>query len=248
MNDTMVCPFSTVQLTATGGVSYVWSNEGTVLSGQSPTITVVSNEVYHVEGESAEGCFNHDEVSIGVYPQPIANFTVSAPQGFISLLPIYFTSTSIDAVCWNWTFNDDTFNNATTEDATHAYTTPGDHDVSLAVCNEFGCWDTIVGAVHLTSEFFYYVPNAFTPNNDSDNPVFKVEGTNIDTENFELIIYNRWGEQIYVLHSPDEVWMGNYRSDRGYYVEDGIYLWKMRLQDKYTKLKYEADGHVLVLR
>ena len=248
MNDTMVCPFSTVQLTATGGVSYVWSNNGNVLSGQSPTITAVSNEVYHVEGESAEGCFNHDEVSVGIYPQPIANFTVSAPQGFISLLPINFTSTSTDAVCWNWTFNDDTYNNATTEDATHAYTTPGDHAVSLAVCNEYGCWDTIVGAVHLTSEFFYYVPNAFTPNNDSDNPVFKVEGTNIDTENFELVIYNRWGEQIYALHSPDEVWMGNYRSDKGYYVEDGVYMWRMHLQDKYTKLKYDAEGHVMLVR
>ena len=38
----------------------------------------------------------------------------------------------------------------------------------------------------------FFAPNSFTPNNDGLNDVFKVNASKI--KEFEILIYNRWGE------------------------------------------------------
>src|SRR5690348_8517189 len=40
-----------------------------------------------------------------------------------------------------------------------------------------------------------FIPNAFTPNKDGMNDVFRVKGENL--QNFKLLVYDRWGEKIY---------------------------------------------------
>ena len=80
------------------------------------------------------------------------------------------------------------------------------------------------------------------------NSFFKVYGTNISEVDFELKIYNRWGEQIISLHHPDEVWLGNHRDNANYFVPDGVYNWQLHLRDKFSLQRYEASGHVVIFR
>ena len=52
-----------------------------------------------------------------------------------------------------------------------------------------------------------YIPNAFTPNNDGRNDLFKamVFGK---VRKFELTVYNRWGEVIFHATEPSRGWNG----------------------------------------
>ncbi len=67
-----------------------------------------------------------------------------------------------------------------------------------------------------------YIPNAFTPNGDSKNNVFKAEGINV--KDFELLIFNRWGEQIFRSADIDEGWDGKYLNQM---VQQDVYVYKI---------------------
>lgn len=50
------------------------------------------------------------------------------------------------------------------------------------------------------------IPNSFTPNGDGLNDVFAVF-TN-DLKNFELQIFNRWGDLVFETRDPNQAWTG----------------------------------------
>jgi gliding motility-associated-like protein len=64
-----------------------------------------------------------------------------------------------------------------------------------------------------------FVPNAFTPNGDGNNNVFKIVGAYI--KDYELNIYNRYGEKIYTSYSLDDSWDGMYKNET---AQEGAYL------------------------
>jgi len=55
-----------------------------------------------------------------------------------------------------------------------------------------------------------YVPNAFTPNNDGLNDVFRPIFTGPATK-FDFRIFNRWGQLIFQTNTPNEGWSGLFR-------------------------------------
>jgi len=248
--DTTVCPGQPVRLYATGADSYTWRDQmGNVLETMAPVVSTLFSQSYSVEGTSVEGCNSDDHVVVSVFPTPMAEFETTAPDGFFSLLPIYFNSTSIGAECYVWDIYDYPHYGGTDDHITHTFGDPGQYQVDLKVCNELGCWDSVTHYVDLGSEFYFYVPSAFTPNPTDDiNSFFKVYGTNISELGFELNIFNRWGELINSLHHPDEVWLGNHMKDESYFLPDGVYNWQLHLRDKYTLKNYEAQGHVIIFR
>ena len=91
----------------------------------------------------------------------------------------------------------------------------GVHDDTLVLKSIDNCWqlDTIV--IKVENCYFYdtgflYIPNAFTPNKDGKNDVFKIPGKSI--HNYEMTIYNRWGEQVFFTTNAAEGWDGTYRN------------------------------------
>lgn len=59
----------------------------------------------------------------------------------------------------------------------------------------YGCKDTLTQTITIPKSFTFYVPNAFTPDQDKLNDVFKAAIG--DVHKVQLMIYNRWGEKIY---------------------------------------------------
>ena len=105
--------------------------------------------------------------------------------------------------------------------------------------------------------FNLYVPNAFTPNDDGLNDVFQVEGTGINASNFQLDIFNRWGELIYETYEPTDQWDGRYYKtpiaqsgaiSNDEFVQDGVYIWKLSFIAEETGDKIEKVGHVTKLK
>ena len=74
-------------------------------------------------------------------------------------------------------------------------------------------------------ETTFYIPNSFTPNDDGLNDIFKPKGENFSE--FEMFIYNRWGEMIYYTTNLSG-WDG---SINGYYVPDGVYCYIIAYRD-----------------
>ena len=91
--------------------------------------------------------------------------------------------------------------------------------------------------------FGIYFPNAFTPNKDGLNDVFRpaMIGRPIT---YKLSIYNRWGQQIFETTDPAQGWNGTIR---GTEQESGTYIWTCVYQFN-TQEKMKKKGFFLLLR
>lgn len=70
-----------------------------------------------------------------------------------------------------------------------------------------------------------FIPNTFTPNNDTKNDKLFVRGLKVDEVYFA--IYNRWGELIFETTDKSEGWDGNYKSKQ---AEVGVYGWYLKVK------------------
>jgi gliding motility-associated-like protein len=123
---------------------------------------------------------------------------------------------------------------------------PGSYAVQLVAYNAAGCSDTITKIVTVLDELVFYVPNSFTPNGDEFNNSFvPVFTSGFDPFEFNLTIFNRWGEIIFESKDAEEGWDGTYNNK---IVPDGIYTWTIRLKDNENDKKYTYTGHVNVLK
>ena len=93
------------------------------------------------------------------------------------------------------------------------------------------CEATITKQIKLTNYEDFNIPNAFTPNGDGINDVFKPIGRQVENaEYFEFKIHNRWGEQVYFSNDNEAGWNGI--NKRGKKVSAGVYVWNLELQSK----------------
>lgn len=64
-------------------------------------------------------------------------------------------------------------------------------------------------------------PNAFSPNGDGFNDVYRAKDGYQSIVSFKATIFNRWGQKIYSWDSPDGGWDGTWN---GRTVKDGVYF------------------------
>jgi gliding motility-associated-like protein len=73
---------------------------------------------------------------------------------------------------------------------------------------------------------FYELPNAFTPNGDSQNDLYvPFDYCFIDRVEFE--VFNRWGQLVFTTQDPDLNWDGT--NQRGEELSDGTYFYRCRV-------------------
>jgi len=95
-------------------------------------------------------------------------------------------------------------------------------------------------------DLIYYVPNAFSPDGDEFNNVFKpVLTTGFDVNSYHLSIFNRWGELIFESLNYEEGWDGTYHNEK---LLDGTYIWKINVKYRSSDKKKELIGHVSLFK
>ncbi|MBU0488811.1 MAG: gliding motility-associated C-terminal domain-containing protein, partial [Bacteroidetes bacterium] len=89
-----------------------------------------------------------------------------------------------------------------------------------------GCADTTSVLIRVKMYCDLYVPNAFTPGEDGSNDFFRPISS-CDFLSYQLLIYDRWGEQIFSTKDPGESWDG---TKDGIPVQQEVYVWMVRYQ------------------
>jgi gliding motility-associated-like protein len=184
---------------------------------------------------------------ICVDPLPNPNFWAQPSNPSFITPTTMFTNTSTGAVSYEWNFGDGSSNVYTT-DAQHTFPDagPGKYTVTLIATSEYGCVDSISMPINVISELIFYVPNAFTPDGDDHNNVFKpVFYSGYDPYDYTLLIFNRWGEVIFESRNTEVGWDGTYGSMP---VQDGVYIWKITVGNLEDAKRIEKIGHVTLMR
>ncbi|MGF1565954.1 MAG: gliding motility-associated C-terminal domain-containing protein, partial [Flavobacteriales bacterium] len=116
--------------------------------------------------------------------------------------------------------------------------------VALTATDAFGCSDTYSLPIEIVLEDdIVFVPNAFTPDNDGLNEVFRAYGPPVD--DFRMEVYNRWGEVVFVSEDMNRGWTGDVMNS-GYYGQNESYAWVITYS--YDDERVRLTGHVIVLR
>lgn len=243
-NDTTICEGDSVQLAVygIGGVGndydYLWST-----GSSDSTIMVAPPSSTQYTVSISDGCGYikaWDTVTVSVL-QINANFI--APGPFEENMEIQFTNTSIGATNYEWNFGDGQQSIITHPAIT--YDSDGNYIVTLIAENaDNGCSDTISKVIEVKPEFFFYVPNAFTPDGDEFNNTFHAVGVGVAEHSYSMQIFNRWGEQIFETNTVLGEWDGTYK---GRLVEPGIYTYKIIVYNLRDEVK-QIYGHVNLLR
>ena len=92
--------------------------------------------------------------------------------------------------------------------------------------------------------FWYYIPNAFTPNGDEINNVFSITG---EITSAQILVFDRWGEKVFDAEGANPIWDGTYK---GVPCPAGIYTYIIRLEGKkgLRTITENARGNVTLIR
>ncbi|MCD4731336.1 MAG: gliding motility-associated C-terminal domain-containing protein, partial [Bacteroidales bacterium] len=88
------------------------------------------------------------------------------------------------------------------------------------------------------------IPIVFTPNWDGSNDYFYAE-TSKDITDFQLIVFNRWGEKIWETQNKDGKWDGLRGATK---ADDGTYFWVLQYKCLASPVQFEKKGSVTLLR
>lgn len=126
-----------------------------------------------------------------------------------------------NAYFYAWDFGDG--NVAYEKNPTHTYDGLSTYEAKVFVTTDIGCSDDAV--MDVFGDVLFYIPSAFTPDNDGLNDAFEITGRQIRL--YEIWIYNRWGELVHHSTDMDSPWVGDV--DGGtHFAANGVYHWVIK--------------------
>jgi gliding motility-associated-like protein len=212
-NDTTLCTASAVQISAPGGFSnYAWSN-----GLSTPTISVNVAGNYAVTVTDNNGCTATDDLSVLLS----SALNLDAGEDKIiyegNSIGLYggLNGSASGQFLWSPSATvscADCQNTVATPAATTLYT------LTYTDNNNCTVSDSVLVSVLPVGDVFF--PNAFSPNGDGNNDLYRVAGSGV--KSFRLKIFNRWGELIFESSNINEGWDGIYK---GVPQSMGVYVY-----------------------
>jgi gliding motility-associated-like protein len=214
------------------------------------TYNSVGQFTVSLQTTSNEGCVGQTILTnyITTYGYPTAEFTWSPDTLTIFNSETVFQNLSTqNSASFNWLFGDSIIFGTST-DANPNFTFPGqDPDVfqvTLIATTINGCTDTVTHTIVRKGIYSFYVPNAFSPNNDGINDYFFPTGEGISSTNFSMYIFDRWGNLLFETNEHTKSWDGKHN---GELVPIGNYVWRINTKDIFENEKHTYIGHVTVV-
>ncbi len=174
---------------------------------------------------------------------PVADFEVDPKTASIINPIISFIDLSTGANFWNWHFGDTT-TSFISHPLAHTYADTGSYLITLIVSTQYGCIDTFYQTIIIEPDFVFYIPNAFTPDGDGINDSFTGKGVFI--KEFEMKIFDRWGNLIFFTDDIDKPWDGK-ANHGGEMAQRDVYVYTIQVTD-FKKRKHDYRGIVTLVR
>ena len=203
-------------------------------SGNPVSVVLTEPGIYEITliVTSPEGCsaLSENAIPVEVYALPVANFNASPWSISIENPEINFIDISIGSTSSIWTIDNTTIENQI--QTAYTFSDTGRYAVQLYVENEFGCRDSITKWITIEIDHSVEIPNAFTPSNPGDNPYYDPKGTKNTVfypfsnyvSDYQLSIFNRWGELIFESTEFEMGWNGTYRDQP---CPQDVYVYKV---------------------
>ena len=224
-----------------GGVApytFKWSNES-----ESQTITNLCPDKYYVTVSDSLNCNTRASVDINTNSAE-SNIGISADDSSI----FKGNSTIIHLIksnLYSYKWIDDLDLNQ--NDIYNAIVSPNQSKYFYAIITDrFNC--SFLDSIRIEviepdcDDILVYIPNAFTPNDDNQNDLFYIKGANL--QNFQFLIFNRWGENIFETSDKSIGWDGTYKGQK---LPTATYAYSIELSCS-NGHKMLKRGHVTLIR
>ncbi|MFM7643408.1 MAG: gliding motility-associated C-terminal domain-containing protein [Sphingomonadales bacterium] len=259
-SDTLLCSYEVLTLNNQSspllGLNTTWLLDGQALSNQTnATFSPNAPGVYDITliVNSTAGCSDTLTLNnyITVLDSPIAAFDFSPEVLQVGDQSIQLTDATLGQVdSWLWTVN---FGNST-ETSTQQNpvfsipnNTSNEISIVLQVTNQAGCTSSATSIIGIFENATLFIPNAFTPDGNSLNQYFQIEGTKIDPSDFSMQIFNRWGELIFESKNIEIGWNGYYGPNNTA-AQSGVYTYQVRYRFDGMQETETIRGHFSLLR
>jgi gliding motility-associated-like protein len=225
-NDTIICPGDQLLLDVTvPGATYQWQN------GSSDATLAVNEAGTFSVAVTKDGCTSYDTIQVNI-EEP--RLEIALPDTLIcagSLITLYADAVPVSDYLWN----------TGQTSASIIATATGTYRVTAT--NMCG---TLTDSVTLTFQDCscpVFVPNVFTPNGDGNNEHFEIK-IRCQVLQFDLSIYNRYGQRIFHTADPQEGWDGQYK---GTPADIGTYFYYLNYTGP-DNTKFNKKGDVTLFR
>ncbi|MFM7022461.1 MAG: gliding motility-associated C-terminal domain-containing protein [Flavobacteriales bacterium] len=221
------------------GVSYLWS------TGQTSRSIYVTDEGAYSVKVSIGTCSASDTMEVGVVSGPVSELRGSELNDLTPCFELernhVLKANDDPKLIYTWFIN-----GAMSKEKSNSIgvLAAGKYEVFISngICPLVK--DEIKIKEYCPTNFF--VPNAFILGRTGENGAFKVYG-NVPSDQYSMMVFNRWGELIFESYNPDDQWDGTYN---GHEVQQDVYVWKITYrenQENGKQLLTNKIGHVTVL-
>jgi gliding motility-associated-like protein len=252
VSDTVGCDPTTIEFTNTSDEQFIstWQfGDGNSATGNNNIEnTYISPGCFDVSltVESPIGCTNSVVYPsiICINPTPTAGISANPTTLDTSNPETEITNTTTGAVSYEWDMGDNGLYNFFQPGLyTYPMYTLNEFLITLTATSDKGCVDTAQYTIFFDNSLIFYVPNTFTPDGNEYNNVFKPILTSLVAE-YQMQIYNRWGELIFESFDKEVGWDGSYK---GGIIQNGAYNWVIKIKTDGTQTHVKR-GNVLLLR
>ncbi len=196
------------------------------------------------------GCRMDAQLSreIKVYAPPLADFSAPA-EVMISDPSIQLINLSkvLSGNTYAWKAGD--FFQSTAMHPTIIFKKAGLYSIHLTATSANYCIHEMTRIIEVKNDFGVYIPDAFTPNFDGLNDVFKpvITPYGLDPKTYELEIFDRWGHGVFSTKDPNTGWNGSVQNKGDQELKEDVYIYKIRYRDLDGNV-YNKMGHVSLVK
>lgn len=233
-----ICLGDQVSLTATYTGEFVWRPSIGIDSVDPDQIIYPEEDITYVltSTDPSTGCTATDTVSFTVSLDIAGEDTMI----FCGTDPVLLELESQQTGRFQWSTGDST--------ASLTVDQPGVYSVTYFPANDVCASQFVFEVIDYECDQILDIPDAFSPNNDGLNDHFTVFGDNIIQ--YEILIYNRWGELVYASTDAGELndlnrgWDGTHK---GKLQNIGTFVYQIRATDIFG-LTMETQGNLTLVR
>jgi len=234
-----LCEGQSVRLNAKGGKQFIWEPSSGLSSTNAPDpiLTAKDSMVYKVLTINEYGCRDSAFVNVNVFRNPVAHagHDLFIIRGDTVTLQGSANGTDIKS---SWSPALDISDRGALTAAVHPMF---ETEYTLTVSSGVGC-PTAIDRTMVKVYQELYIPNAFTPNGDGVNDVFRV----ITLDGYTLTrlrVFNRFGQVLFETSDPFGGWDGN----KGIYEQPaGNYIYHVEWKMDNGQVRRKSGGFTLI--